>query len=84
MIQRLPADFHVTLLGKKVTIASCARDLGLQVDSNLSFDDHITNTVSSCLNSLCQINRVRHLGTRTLGNVINALAFSKLHYCSLV
>ena len=81
MLQRLPADFHVTLLGKEVTIASSARDQGLQVDSTLSFDEHITNTVSSCLGSLCQINRVRHfLGTRTLGNVINSLVFGKLHY----
>ena len=85
MLQRLPTDFHVTLLGKEVTIASSARDLGLQVDSTLSFDEHITNTVSSWLGSLCQINRVRHLfGTRTLVNVINVLVISKLYYCSPV
>ena len=81
MLQRLPADFHVTLLGKKVTIVSSARDQGLQVDSTLSFDEHITNTVSSCFGRLCQINRVRHfVGTRTLGNIINTLVFGKLHY----
>ena len=74
MLQRLPTDFYVTLLGKKVTIASSVRDLGLQVDSTLSFDEHITNAVSSCLGSLRQINRVRHLlDTRTLENIINAL-----------
>ena len=59
MLQRLPADFHVTLLGKEVTIVSSARDQGLQVDSTLSFDECITYTVSSCLCSLGQINRVR-------------------------
>ena len=81
MLQRLPADFHVTLLLKEVTVASSARDQGLQVDSTLSFDEHITNTVSSCLGSLCQINRVTHfLGTGTLGNVMNSLVFGKLHY----
>ena len=52
MLQRLPAGFHVTLLGKEVTVASSARDLWLQVDSTLSFDEHITNTVSSSLGSL--------------------------------
>ena len=86
MQQRLPADFqnHVTVLGKEVTIVS-TRDLGLQVDSTLSFDEHITNTVSSCLGTLCQINRVRHLlGSRTLENVINAPVFGKLYYCSPV
>ena len=76
-----PADFHVTPLGKEITVASSARDQRLQVDSTLSFDEHITNTISSRLGSLCQINRVTHfLGTRTLGNVINALVFGKLHY----
>ena len=84
ILQRLPVDFHVTLLGKEVT-ASSARDLGLQVDSTLSFDDHITNTVSSCLGSLYQINRVKHLlGTRILENVINALVFSKLYITRVI
>ena len=65
MLQKISVGFHVTLLGREVTLASSARDLGLQVDSTLSFDEHITNTVSSCLGSLCQINWVRHLlGTR--------------------
>ena len=47
-----------TLLGKKVTPSPSARDLGLQVDSTLSYDEHVTQTVSSCIGSLCQINRV--------------------------
>ena len=85
MLQRLPADFHVTLLGTKVTPSPSARDLGLQVDSTLSYDEHVTQTVSSCIGSLCQINRVKHLfDARTLERVINALVFSKLYYCSPV
>ena len=85
MLQRLPADFHVTLLGKKVTPSPSARDLGLQVDSTLSYDEHVTQTVSSCIGSLCQINRVKHLfDARTLEWVINALVFSKLYQCSPV
>ena len=47
-LSNIPADFHVTLLEKEVTIAFSARDQGLQVESTLSFDEHITNTVSSC------------------------------------
>ena len=85
MLQRLPADFHVTLLGKKVTPSPSARDLGLQVDSTLNYDEHVPQTVSSCIGSLCQINRVKHLfDARTLERVINALVFSKLYYCSPV
>ena len=85
MLQKLPADFHVTLLGKKITPSPSARDPGLQVDSILSYDEHLTQTVSSCRDSLCQINRVKHLfDARTLERVINALVFSKLYYCSPV
>ena len=84
MLQRLPADFHVTLLGK-VTPSPSARDLGLQVDCTLSYDEHVTQTVSSCIGSLCQINRVKHLfDARTLQRVINALVFRNLYYCSPV
>ena len=45
----------------------------------MSFDEHITSITSSCLSSLSQINRVKHLLDRnTLLNIINALVFSKL------
>ena len=55
------------------------------MDSILSYDEHVTQTVSSCIGSLCQINRVKHLfDARTLERVINALVFSKLYYCSPV
>ena len=85
MLQKLPADFHVSLLGTKVTPSPSVRDLGLQLDCTLSYDEHITQTVSSCIGSLCQINRVKHLfDSRTLQRVINALVFSKLYYCSSV
>ena len=52
-------------------------DNPLQVDSNLSYDEHVTQTVSSRIGSLCQINRVKHLfDVKTLERVINALVFS--------
>ena len=85
MLKRLPADFRVTLLGKSVTPVSSARDLGLHLDPTLSYDEQITNTVSSCIGSLCQINRVKHLlDTKTLENVVKALVFSRLYYCPTV
>ena len=85
MPQRLPADFHVILLGRKVTPSPSAWDLGLQVDSTLSYDKHVSQTVSLCIGSLCQVNRVKHLfDAKTLERVINALVFSKLYYCSPV
>ena len=60
MLQNVPADLdlHVTLLGKELRLVPSAKDLGAHMGATLSFDDHIKSISSSCLSSLCQINRV--------------------------
>ena len=88
MLQNTPAylDLHVTLLGEEVRPVVSAKDLGVYMDDTLSFDEliHVTS-VTSCLSSLSQINRIKHLLERnTLIHVINGLVFSKLYYCSSV
>ena len=55
MLQRIPMGFHVTFFGKKLSPVPSARDLGVQMDATLSYDEHITNTVSACIASLSQI-----------------------------
>lgn len=43
------------------------------LDPHLTFNDHIVNTVSSCMSHLGQINRVKHaFDRRTLITVLNA------------
>ena len=60
-------------------------DLGVYMDATLSFDEHIASVTSSCLSSLSQINRIKHLlDSNTLVNVINALVLSNFYYCSSV
>ena len=62
-----------------------ARDLGMEFDECLSYDEYITQVESKCTKSLCQINGVKHiLDSHTLIVIINALVFSKLYYCSSV
>ena len=83
MLARVPEGFGVTLLGKEILPSRSAKDLGVIVDSRLSFDEHVTDVVSKCTGSLCQINRVKHLFDRsTLITIINSLVFSKIFYCS--
>ena len=61
------------------------KDLGVHLDACLSYNEHITKTVSNCLLILKQINRIKHLMDRkTLLLVINSFVFSKLLYCSTV
>ena len=46
---------------------------------------NILRTLSYCFVSLCQINRIEHLfDSKSLKNVIHALIFSRLFYCSPV
>ena len=53
--------------------------LGVVLDPQLTFDDHVLKTTSSCMSSLAQISRVKHVLDRNqLVTVINALIFSKL------
>ena len=79
-------EFHLSLLGRDISPVQSARDLGVILDPNLTFDNHIlTTSVSGCIARLAQINRVKHcLDKNTLLTVIHALVFSKMYYCSNV
>ena len=84
LLAKLP-DFRISLLGKKLVPASSAKDLGVVLDPHLTFDDHVLKTISSCVSSLAQISRIKHVFDRNqLVMIINVLVFSKLLYCSTV
>ena len=51
-------NFRATFLEKELLPVSSARDLGMEFDECLSYDDHITHVVSKCTKSLCQINLI--------------------------
>ena len=55
------SDFRLFLLGKELEPVKAARDLGVTLDSNLTYNEHIVSTVSSCMSRLGQINRVKHI-----------------------
>ena len=79
-------EFHLLLLGRDISPVQSARDLGVILDPNLTFDNRIlTTSVSGCIARLAQINRVKHcLDKNTLLTVIHALVFGKMYYCSIV
>ena len=62
-----------------------AWDLSVLVDATLSYNEHVTNITSTCMASLNQINRIKHLlDPKTLENVMTSLVFGKLSFCSTV
>ena len=54
-------NFRVTFLDKELQPVFSARDLGVEFDGCLSYDEHIIQVVSKCTKSLCLINRVKHI-----------------------
>ena len=85
LMRALPPFPPVKLLGKEIKPVTVAKDLGVMIDSSLSYNEHVTKTVSHCMCRLIRINRIKHLLDRkTLLLLINAFVFSKLFYCSSV
>lgn len=75
-------DFSLTLLGKEITPAPVAKDLGVILAPCLTYNSHKPSTVSNCMARLGQINRVKHaFDSNALTVIINAIVFSKLYYC---
>ena len=47
MLEQVPGNFHITILGEIITPVAVAKDLGMILDSCLSYDEHIASVVSS-------------------------------------
>ena len=74
MLTKIPDDISITLLSKEITSFKSAKNLGVTMDCNLTYDEHITQVTSKCIGSLCQINRVKYLfDRRTLITIIDSL-----------
>ena len=83
LVSKLP-DVTISFLGQQLCPVSSAKDLGVTLDSGLTFNNHISS-LSSLLSSLCQISRIRRLFSKEfLYVMINSVVFSKLFYCSAV
>ena len=84
LLRRLPL-FKLKLFNKQISTETVAKDLGVQLDANLIYNEHIIKSVSNCLFKLKQINRIKHLLDRkTSWLLMNAFVFNKLLYCSSV
>ena len=58
------------------------KDLGIYIDQSLTYNYHITKTVSTCLQKLIQIKRIKHLIDKStlLLLLLSSLVFSKPYY----
>ena len=75
------------ILGKTISYLSVLpKDLGIYIDQSLTYDYHITKTVSTCLQNLIQMKRIKYLidNSTLLLLLLSSLVFSKLYYCSSI
>ena len=85
LLTRMPSP-SIAFLGQELTPEPFVKDLGIILDCNFIFNQHIITLISSLLGSLCRINGVHHLFTikEVLLLILNSLVFSKLFHCSTV
>ena len=85
LLKNLPDDLSIQFLGEILIPSKSVKDLGVTLDRELTFDEHINNVVKCCNYSLCQISRVRHLFNKEhIEAILNSLVFSKLYFSSTV
>ena len=83
LLQKL-SSFSITLFDKELTPVPVVKDLGVLLDTCLSYNEHITKTASNCLFKLQQINRIKHLLDRkTLLLVINSFVLVNFNIVQL-
>ena len=82
MMQQIQTPPNINFISKNLIPITEVKDLGMFLDSHLSYNKHIQALSSSCISELGQINRVKHLfKQKTLAMNINTLgvdaSFSK-------
>ena len=66
LMTTLPSIPPLKLLGKEIEPVTVAKDVGVMIDSSVSYNEHVTKTVSDCMYRLIRINRIKHLLDRKM------------------
>ncbi len=76
-------NFSIQLGSSTVTPSRTARNLGVVIDDQLSFTDHIATTARSCRFALYNIRKIRpFLSEQAAQLLVQALVLSRLDYCN--
>ena len=79
----LSLPVSVDLNGTSIYLSSTVRNLGVTLDQNLSFQQHVSRTCQICCFELCRINCIRHyLSQDALKTLISAFVVYIIDYCN--
>ena len=70
---------------KCIRFVDCAKNLGVLLDSELSFNDQINKVVSSCYRTIRLLYRIKAFLNRIqLKTLVSSLVLSRLDYCNIL
>ncbi len=76
-------NFSIQLGSSTITPSRTARNLGVVIDDQLSFTDHIATTARSCRFALYNIRKIRpFLSEQATQLLVQSLVLSRLDYCN--
>ncbi len=85
LLQQLETRPKLKFIGKTLIPVREVKDLGITLDSYLTYNEHIQALSSSCVSKLGQISRVKHIfDESTLTKIVDTLVISKINYCASV
>ena len=71
--------------GDCVRFVDCAKNLGVLIDSTLTFDSQVQKVVSICFNTLRQLARIKHfLNNEQLQQLVCSLVLQRIDYCNIL
>ena len=78
-------DICFNINENKVEATKCVKQLGVYIDENLTFDEHISHICMKAARQLNSLQRIaKYLSQRTKNVVFNSFIMSNFSYCSLV
>ena len=81
LTRRLP-PISISFSGASVTCSNTVKNLGVWIDSDMSFITHTNDVIRRCTGSLCGLSHSRHsLPQSVLIPLVQGLVLSVLHYC---
>ena len=70
---------------KCLRLSQCVKNLGVYLDSNLTFDNHVNKVVSNCYLAIKNIGKIKHLLNREdLERLVHSFVTCKIDYSNVL
>ena len=82
---KIPVNSSIRVAGCDIRLFDSVRNLGVVIDSRLSFDEHVSSVCKSCYFHMKAFRQIRHsLTIDTSKTIARSIVMSRLDYCNFV